>query len=229
MEWQNITPAEVISDQYAVRLIEGNLVSTPISYAVVDPWSFWFQNTVPPSNFSMYSVSRLMYGLGYYGIVGEAGGMMVLERGYIGDPQYYEPYSVTYPANDLYSGVTEKPSRSPVISGTNLSDAVLWYGPYASISPGLYRVSLSLSASEIFASSHFTVNVVDQHGGTNFSLVEFTGRNFTAANSWQTVSFLVDITAITNALEVRGTDVSWAGTLSIRSVTLNQVAPPPLT
>ena len=226
LRWQDITPSEVASDQYALRLIEGNLVTTPLSYAVVDSYSPWFTIEAPGSNFSMSSVSNLMYASGLYGIVGESGGLVVLERGYSGSPEYYVPYSATFPANQLYSGLNETRSKTPVITGANLFNQTLWYGPYSEVSPGMYRISVSVESSSTASGNHFKVGVRTTAGAPYFASFNVSGADLAAPNVWQTVSFVMDIATITNALEITGYGAFWQGSLSVEYVSLQELAPP---
>jgi len=140
-DWQNVTLYDAHVGSFPYKLFNGTVVDARVDYAIDNPhnWGFTQMGNTPDN--SMYYFVRALFGSGSYGILGEMNGMMVLERNYSGAPALYEPYSARYPATSLYLIATHSRPTSQVISGTNLQNATLWYGPYATLSPGAYRVN----------------------------------------------------------------------------------------
>ncbi len=113
-----------------------------IQYVLYDPLSQWAQicgNSIaavsPQHNSSYQNMYNMIFELlasGKYGILGEANGMVLLEKGYFGELKYYEPLY------DIFQ-----------ISDNNITNEIpgIWHGSkYTFVSPGNYDVKLKYYA-----------------------------------------------------------------------------------
>jgi uncharacterized membrane protein len=223
--WANVTPAEAEQNQFALRL-EGKLTNVPLNYVISDPNDVWYTNG---GNVSMYSFFSTMYQSGYYGLVGEASGMTVLARGYVGPLEYYRPFWGTIPSTELYSGATERRATGPFLSRSNLTGQTAWYGPYTSLSPGTYRVGFSLMTSSTSPGDSLSLLALANGAKTLLANQSLVGGNFTRPDVWTTVDMTVDLPTAYSDVELAGWYAHWEGTISIRSISLTEIAPPSVT
>ena len=153
-----------------------------IQYVLYDPLSRWAQingisiAAVLPQNNStyqnMYNMFFEMLASGRYGILGEANGMVLLERGYNGSLKYFEPF------DDLFN-----------ISNNNITNDIpgLWHGSkYTFISPGYYVVKLQYYISENY-SGNVTFSTTGNAG--EVTIVNITKNVNYSKNSFVTLSF----------------------------------------
>jgi len=227
LDWLNATPYDAQTGQFPLDL-DGVLLQVPIQYAIVDPHSSWFTVSGLVPNTSMQNFAQSMIASGAYGILGEADGMFVLERGYVGPPQYYVPYSAMFSARALYAGLSSSPSGMNVISGTMLYDAPVWHGPYVPFAPGTYRVTYSLLTTDNSSQNRIDLVVASNETHTVFGEVRLTGANFNATGTWVNISMTVTAATVQPLVEFEGLFAFWSGTISIRYVEVTQTAVPTL-
>jgi hypothetical protein len=222
-----LTPYDAQTDQFPLDL-DGVLLQVPIQYAIVDPFSPWFMISGLVAETSMQNFAQSMIASGAYGILGEADGMFVLERGYVGPPQYYVPYSATFSASALYAGLSSSPSGMNVISGTTLVDAAVWHGPYVPFAPGTYRVTYSLLTTDNSSQNRIDLVVASNETHTVLGDVRLTGANFNATGTWVDISVTATAATVQPLVEFEGVFAYWSGTISIRSVEVTQTSVPTL-
>ena len=134
---------------YVYNTLKG-WVEADIEYVLYDPLSQWAQingissAAVEPEKNStyqnMYNMVYEMLASGKYGILGESNGMVLLERGYFGKVEYFNPFYDSF--HILNNNITNN------ISG-------LWHGSkYTLVSPGTYEVKL-----KYFINTNYTGNI----------------------------------------------------------------------
>ncbi|MEM4068199.1 MAG: DUF2079 domain-containing protein [Candidatus Micrarchaeaceae archaeon] len=93
-----------------------------------------------PNNVSDYDIVTHLIGTGDYGILAEADGLFILERGYHGPLKYYVPFYRFYGPNDFIPGANSKVTSSGISIGVS-TPGLFFYGPPTALSPGNYTVT----------------------------------------------------------------------------------------
>lgn len=230
-QWYNCTEYDV--DHNSFPLVEdGRLFFTPIDYALANTNDPQFMTpstgTAFSTNISMFTFVTVLSDSGHYGVLGEAGGLVLLARGFTGSTEVFGPWVETFSASELYHWPAGNASGSPIISGANLSGEPLWYGPYTFLLPGSYDVAFSLMTDDNASQNRIDLSL-EANGGRsplNGKGFELEGGNFTELRAWTVfhLSLLVNETAV--QVEFRGMSTYWTGELSIRWVQVTMVGPP---
>lgn len=229
-DWLNVSVYDAVHNTFPLKLANGQVVSVPIDFAIDNPYgnvpnSNYFTYAWKP-NISMYNFISVLFNSGKYGVLGEAGGMLLLERGYSGPTKYYEPYSASFSASQLCDGLTnECPSGLQAISGTVPVGAHLWYGPYTTLSPGTYRVTYTLMATNISPENHYYLGGVADYGRVTFGGAVISGRNFTTSGQWTAISVVIHVNNTYVTVELPGWNEGWSGSVSIKRISVVQLAP----
>ncbi|MGH9919073.1 MAG: DUF2079 domain-containing protein, partial [Nitrososphaerales archaeon] len=134
VSWGNLSSWDVAENEFPLILFNGETVQAQVNYLLDNPAGADFGASTSVG-VSMYNFVRATYGSGYYGVRGQASGMLLLERDYPGPPLYYLPYAQNFSAAALYTWQTDSPSHQPVISRSNTTGQRIWWGPYATLSP----------------------------------------------------------------------------------------------
>jgi uncharacterized membrane protein len=223
-DWQNVTAWDAVRNAFPLELYTGEIVQAQVDYLIDNPASSQFLAGVAPG-ISMYNFVRVAYESGYYGVLGQASGMTLLERNYTGSQQYYVPYSQYFPAAQLFDWQTGQASGTSVIERTNTSDGRIWWGPQTTLSPGTYRATLWLETSNLSAQNSVHLLVTANLGATTLGGQIITGRNFTNIDVWQPFPIVFSINDTYQTVEFPSYGVTWSGTLAIEGVGLTQIAP----
>jgi uncharacterized membrane protein len=222
--WQNLSSWDVAQNLFPVELPGGTMTLAHIDYLVDNPeGSLFYASTTP--GISMYTFARALYESGMYGVVGEASGMLLLERGYTGPVQYFVPYSQNYSASSLYSWVNAGPSGTAVVERSNVSGGRVWWGPYALLSPGTYRATLWMRTTNLSPSNTIEVQATTNDGRDIHAETNVTGSDFVAIDQWEPISFTFDLNDTSNTVEFASWNAYWTGTIAIEGATVNQIAP----
>jgi uncharacterized membrane protein len=231
-DWLNLSNYDAAQNSFPLELTSGQVVGARIDYAIDNPYSnpyaYGFFDTGTLPNVSMYYFARTLYGSGYYGIAGEEGGLTVFERGYDSPPELYEPYSAYFPATQLIDSATTRPSTQSNISSTNPApNQSVWYGPYATLSPGLYSINLSLLTTNNSPSNRMFVYATWDLGRILFGngSLFFNGTDFPRTNTWTTVHMEIYLNNTYTGVQFAGYPLSWSGEIAIRSIQITQLAP----
>ena len=94
----------------------------------------------PPNNISNFMIVTHLTATGDYGILAEADGLFILEKGYNGPLEYYVPFTRYYPYTDFHSGNYTRVTSQGIISNSNMA-SLFFYGPPTALSPGKYEVT----------------------------------------------------------------------------------------
>jgi uncharacterized membrane protein len=222
--WLNLSTWDVAENQFPLELPGGSMTNARISYLVDNPEGPLFYSSTTPG-ISMYSFVRALYESGLYGVVGEASGMLLLERGYAGPVQYFVPYSQNYSARSLYSWVNAGPSGTTIVERTNVSGGRVWWGPYALLSPGTYRATLWMRTTNLSPTNTIEVQATTNDGQDIHAETNVTGSDFSAVDQWEPISFTFDLNDTSNTVEFASWNAYWSGTIAIEGATVNQIAP----
>lgn len=188
-----------------------------IQYVLYDPLSQWAQiggssiAAVVPGNNSTY---QNMYDMFFellaskeYGILGEANGMVLLERGYFGPLKYFEQFRDSFH-----------------ISNNNIANELpgLWHGSsYTFVSPGSYKINL-----KYYISRNYTGNISFSATGNvgEAGILNVTKNVSYTANTFESLSF--NFTENFPYLYVGFNFSSNSRYFQLLSVHLDQVSPP---
>jgi uncharacterized membrane protein len=222
-DWLNVTDFDAATNQFPLELVQGVPVVVPIDFVISDPNSHWY--TLGRNN-SMYNFFSTLYSSGYYGLEGQADGMTLLARGYQGPLEYYQPFWGSLHSTDLYIDNTTKLATGPMLSQTNETTPIAWHSRTYPLSPGTYRVAFSLKTSDLDPNNTLSLVASENDTGPVLANQTLTGANFSQTGAWTTVSFTLRLTNAYDELEFSARDVKWSGTISIREISVAEIAPP---
>jgi hypothetical protein len=227
--WQSDSVQDADSNSFPLTTSSGQTAHVPIQYALANPYSNPYQNgffdTGPNPSISMYTFVQSMIQSGKYGLLGEAGGMLLLERDYHGPLKYYRPYQTTVSASQLYINGSG-PVLTPVLRRYNLTNlTTAWFGPYMTLSPGIYRATYSMMVSNVSENNTMTLVTTILGGSTTLGdgFLRITGANFTSPDSWENLSYQFTVNNTWAGIQFEGISASWQGMIAIRSVAIAQI------
>ena len=221
----NFSESDVVNGSFPLWQY-GKTVYVPFDYAIADLNSPQFLYGTP----SMQDFVQAMYGSGAYGILGEAGGMILLKHYYSGPVEYYEPVTATFPVSSLLEWPDYTPIAGRTIASTNVGgNTPLWNGPFTPLMPGSYQVSFALESTN---TSGRNVALVQVLGGPRAALIvqsTLNGANFTAPDRWQNITVQFYASAPENYVQFILRSLQWNGTLTLSGISLRQLGPPSTT
>jgi hypothetical protein len=184
-----------------------------------------------PYNTSVAQILTELYASGRYGILGEASGMWVIERGYTGPLRVYAPFSADFGPQAFESatgtlGGGACPQTCLVVHDT-ASVLTAWYGPYTYLAPGSYRVRFELALENWTPASHMTLQVTGMDARIVFGSQNLSGppAGVTSEPFFETIP--VTIPWGSEGVEFRAVDCQFSGTILFYGVTVEEIAPPP--
>ena len=212
-----------------------------IQYIIADPYSGYFL-AGGSGNFSLNMYTTLQHFISQrgYGIEAEYDGLILLKKGFSGNPVIYGPENRMFLAKQLYNATYENRAVSSSYYGNGtiytdnaISHQTIWYGPYTFLQPGSYNVKLELNVSNTSSNNYFnlrfsyfnTTNDINVTGPIIASLTNITGADIPIANTWTNVTVSVTATNFLESVELAGQNFHWHGNFSIRGITVMQVAP----
>ena len=201
-------------------------------YIIADPYSNWFTNGGQGNySASMYQTLRHFLNSTNYGIMAESSGIILLSYRYAGPPVIYGPEKQTFSDERLSVSMPYYYSNGTVQSVDNTTGNLVWYGPYTFMQPGNYTLTLDLRASNISPSNSFTLrfSYMNSTGASRYipmGMFGVTGRNLSAANQWERISFNISAPNFLDYVEFAGQSFSWNGTFALRYISLTQVSLP---
>lgn len=224
LQWVNVSVWDAQQNRFPLVLpIEGT-VQAQVEYLLDNPQGYVF-NAGVSANISMYAFVRATYESGYYGVLAQASGMMLLERNYRGTPVYYVPYQKYFPATSLWSWQNNGTSTSPIIERNNSSNGRVWWGPYVTLSPGTYHASMWLRTSDLSSNASIRVFVTADSGNIVLQSAVIRGSNFTLPDKWQPISLTFTLNNTYENMEFASFDATWPGSIAIKGIDLVQTAP----
>lgn len=201
--------------------------SYPVSISSKIPYDYM----ILESNFNYFSqpekmvkTMNLELSNNSFGIIAEGNGTLVLERGYVGNPQLYVPYS------QVFTGYSPGMHYHKMVNGTiigNIKSSYLWYGPGMTLYPGEYTVSFNMSyIPELNINQTnaylFTLDIVYGPYHYNIKSVKIFINDFSASANNNNISIAFSLNTILSNVQFRAIDSSGLGTTILKSLYINQ-------
>jgi uncharacterized membrane protein len=211
----------------------GSYDGEPVDYALTDPSTHWFTYT-PPSFIGPYPTSMLrwvndLYENRSYGILEEYDGAMLLEESYRGAPVSFVPFQA-YNAGSAFVG---KNATSVSYAGSAIlvnqpkgGSLVVRTEALLVLPPGTYQLTFSLGMRSGNSSNQVGFGLYGP-GATPTPFVTDTveGSELATSGALEQFSFDFVLYHYEEDLYLGGVVTTWAGTLSLDSVYLNQTQP----
>lgn len=221
----NFTESDVINGSFPIKEY-GKIEYVHFNYAIADLGSPQFIYGIP----SMQQFVEAMYDSGAYGILGEAGGMIVLKYNYTGPIVYYRPTDASFSITSLVEYPSYRPYSGTRITSNNVSGNVaLWNGPFVNLLPGSYTVSLSLETSNNSTENSALIQALEGPRAALLGQGTLLGSSFAALNSPQPVSLSFYVPGPENYVQFIVRSLHWNGSLVLSGVRLQQTGPPSTT
>lgn len=201
--------------------LSGRWENAQIDYVVGEPEHTQYYSWGNPS---VQTISDQLYSNGYLGMVAEASGMYVLERGYTGTLRYYVPWAEKVPTTSSEFVVDGDGERGPggTIVGPTGNNATneMWALYYPFLVPGKYLVTFEMETSSLDPGNNVLIGNPMGKGWL------VTSHQFSAVNVWTPISVTVNVTGIYGMNTWAGYSNYWNGTLSLGWMSIQQTAPP---
>lgn len=216
---KNVTVENAITNHFPVK--NGTGVSyTSIEYAIADVENIYYHTGIN----TMSSLLPVLYDSGQYQILSEGSGLVLLKRDYSGPVLNYIPYKETFKAAQFINGTSWLDGNAS-ITGTNLTNTLIWHGPWTYIFPGNYTVNFDLSTSN--NSNQYSMLIETTTNATQIVLNStiIYGSNFLKDNTWQSISLNFTSQGFYSDIEFLGLSYDWQGSISMRNITVKQYSP----
>jgi uncharacterized membrane protein len=217
----------------AVWYEPGSYNGEPVAYALADPADYWFVGH-PPSFIGPYPVPMIqwvneLYANRSYGIVQEYQGAILFESGYRGAPSLFVPYETGEPgvafsgpsvAYHVYGGADVSVTNAQPTAPAFFTEGTII------LPPGNYTLTVELRSSSTNASNLAHVGVWSGSlAPLPFAVLALNGTLLSSGNGWSYFSLDFSIGEYVQGLRFGAYDTSWAGTLALNAVYLNQTSP----
>ena len=213
----------------AAVLVNGSTVKP--DYVLVDPYNSFFSNPVFPSeshSANAMNAFNKLFKSGNYGILAEASGITLLEKGYIGKPIMYIPCQYNYSLKNL-----KIPSNVEIINYNgieflnNISVGTAWYGPYVTLSPGNYFINMTLLSPNYNRNNSLTFQVSSfEYSSSDTTILYSKVVNGTMFHNIKffNISINIKLSRYFNNVEFRGVNATWASYLSPLDIAVTQTS-----
>ena len=178
----------------------------------------------PPNNLSNFMIVTHLLATGDYGLIAEADGLFILEKGYKGPLEYYAPFNRYYPYSDFTPGKNSSmTSNGIVINGS--SNNPFFYGPPTALVPGNYTVTYYFKMIGANASGLINLRSYYDNGYLYFS--NYTVLHNTSSKG-STLSFIYGFSSngFTAGDQFNAYVESLNGTIIFEGISINQVTAP---
>lgn len=216
-----------ISENKIPIVISNNITYTNVDYILADVYSSWY-------NFNSYgypSMSFLIakfYNSGFYGMVAEDNGIILLERGYTGKVKLYSPINEEYTPSQFstlwYASHVDNEIIIKNAPYPNIDGLASWYGPCVGLPKGTYRINFILATSNNSIGNHINLDVYIYPEPTNLVNETINGKMFNQTDTKETFSLTFHINKFISNLQFRGIDAKWSGTLIFYGVSVKQLS-----
>jgi uncharacterized membrane protein len=190
---------------------------TRIDYLLVDSTSSWYSYSIFGTNQSASKLLTSFILSGNYGVVVDADGVALLERGYKGPVLLSAQAQFVYDYQQLFLSSGSRTSDASSISGTVLvhnpgdQNGTFWFGPYVNLLPGNYSVTFYMKS---LPSSNGSVTL--QVSGFNATDIEVFAKSlvspssFTSPNTWHRFNLTFNLTPQDSlrSIEFRGVNAA---------------------
>jgi hypothetical protein len=171
------------------------------------------------------------------GILASAKSILLLKKGYTGEPTIFVPYTARFNYEDLIldsGSVTEDPASTSgrvLFHGATHIEETFWHGPYVGLSFGLYKATFVVKVDDAFKvspSDHlFTVEVTATSGKVSLAKKDVYGVNASSIGGWFNVTIIFGLTTPAEAVEFRGSVVG-NHSIYLDYVEVRQIMPQPI-
>ena len=221
---QNLTLKEIEQNKIPFDTGYGTTY-TNIDFVLADVNSSWY-------NFDSYgypSMSTLiseLYSSGYYGIVAEDQGIILLQRDYKGKIEFsglYLQYLPSQLQTDYHASLDNGQivvANSPMPKVDGLAS---WYGPYTGLPPGSYNVVFELATTNYSKTNSIVLQATEWP--QNLAVMNITGSSFDPIEKVGCFSLHFSTSEFYPRIEFRGVDAQWNGTLILYGIMLVQLSP----
>jgi len=184
-----------------------------VDYILIDANSLWIRwrpdflgEVISPTEFVMKALES-----NEYGILASVKGILLLKKGYVGDPVLFVPYVAEYDYRNLIVAngrvIEDYTVGDKVIyRGANDKQGVFWYGPYVNLVPGLYELHLTLKVDGTpKPEDHIlTLDIVASGGKVTIARRDIYGIHIPFANHWFNVTMIFGLKVFGEDIEFRG-------------------------
>lgn len=216
--------------------------TTNVDYILIDLCSFWYRNQIPaPDEYIFkYGEPKKTFSMiikdyidsGEFGLLAQAGGLLLYKRGYEGNLSLYSPYTRIINWQELYffdatiiSDFTAVSKKILLHKASSGFGETFWYGPYIGVPPGEYEVRFRLKIGNLTDEYVISLDVFDYLNGKTLAKGIITGHNFPEANTWQEIVLQFKLNEFASQVEFRGLYVSNVTDVYLDYIILNQTAP----
>jgi uncharacterized membrane protein len=189
-----------------------------VDYILVDIASGWYAwwpdisgERIPTNIYTEVALKS-----GDYGVLASAKSVLLLKKGYAGEPALFVPYvsSFNYETLNRNGGsiVEDRTSTSRlVLKGEKNLEEPFWYGPYIDLLPGLYSVTYVVKVDDALGlnqSGHLlTVDVAASEGTVLLAKEDVYGVDAPPGGGWFNVTLFLGLTTPAEWVEFRGSVV----------------------
>ncbi len=213
---------------------------TSIDYILVDVASVWYKwqqldifgERIPPIAYTQDALRN-----GTHGVLASADTLILLKKGYAGEPVLFAPHISTCNYNTLAttnSSVIEDPtsaSKHVLYFGENNIAGAFQYVSSTDLPPGLYRVTYCIKVNgtlEIAQSDHvLTVNVTTASSKILLAEKQVYNTDVLSADQWFNVSLSFGLRVPTEAMTFSGF-VTGNNSVYLDYLTVEQLSPKPI-
>ena len=194
-----------------------------VEYVVISVYSWWYTATLPRPAHLAPKWSNVELG-DDYGLVINANGVLLYEKGYNGSIEYFEGVDFGYWCNDVYVATGEIIEENVTIGNSVTETEVLIHNttyptplffkiPERCLPPGDYTVTFLFKVSSITPDEQITIEVVNKPEISGIISTTIKGTDFIMEDRWQKFTFSFSIENPTCAeysiYVTNATDVSW--------------------
>lgn len=221
---QNLTLKEIEENRIPFNTGFGTIY-TNIDFVLADVNSSWysFDSYGHPS---MSTLISHLYNSGYYGLMAEDQGIILLKRGYKG-PVAFTGMELRYLPSQLYPlWHAHRDNGQIVVSDSPMpkTDGLAsWYGPYIGLPPGTYRVTFELSTTSYCNTNSIELQVTEWP--QNLAVLNITGSSFSPSKKVDSFTLQFSTNQFLTHVEFRGVDAKWNGNLTLDYIKVQQLSP----
>jgi len=199
-------------------------------------WYTWTQSDFFGARDSPSAFTEANLNNGTFGVYASSGTVFLLKRGYEGSPVLFEPFTGKYNLQNLKlnsgSVITDSSSKSKSVLFYNQTQSTgnFWYGPYANLPMGIYKVtySIKINNSTNLEPSDQLLKVYITSGGGKILLSEkhVLCTQAIAFGEWFNVTLSFGLTVPTTGVEFKA-DVTGLCNISLDYIDIKQVSAQP--
>ncbi len=206
---------------YSLGRLPGYIVNSNIRYVLVNAYSYIWGGQLAAS----YALGR------GFGLVVDADGVYLFERGYSGAPLLTAPLHMILPASSFFF-VQGSPVRVFPYSGvpggvvyywpSNVSGGVFWFGPYLILMPGSYVATVYLMIDRPCNGTLLTLGVSNNAGAQVLVSRTIYCSDFPKPFVWVAFKLPFNVTSPALTIEIRGLNPTGASGIYFGYVVLNE-------